>query len=284
MSGAIEVGPGGVAVAADVGPFSFSAGPGGIAAAGTFGPLAFAAGPGGISASASIGPFTIATDPGGLSLSAAQRFSTAKIPETQLALYTLTIRYPGAGLAPYVTYTFPISPSSLRKSPSAMAAIYDTAGPSQMRGVQRTVDAWGMSPPNFVLEGTTGWDRHQTDGLALTGLQSIQKLQAIFNLYAELNQAQMAANNPYLYTLEFYDYFNEDFWQVEPIGEQEIRQSERAPKLQYYRLRFAGIRPVAAPPPDIFIADPILGLFAASASVAAQVTLGDINLTLAAYS
>lgn len=230
-----------------------------------------------------IGPFTIVTDPGSLPLLAVQRFSTAKIPDTQLALYTLTIRYPGASLAPYITYTFPISPSSLRKSPTAMSAIYDTAGSPQMRGVQRNVDVWGMSPPNYVLEGTTGWDRHQTDGLALTGLQSIQKLQALFNLYAELNQAQMAANNPNLYTLEFYDYFNEEFWQVEPIGEQEIRQSERAPKLQYYRLRFAGIRPVSAPPPDTLVADPVLGLFTASASVAAQVTLGGIDLTLGAY-
>src|SRR5258708_13432077 len=60
--------------------------------------------------------------------------------------------------------------------------------------------------------------------------------------------------------------------QVEPIGEQEIRQSERAPKLQYYRLRFAGIRPVAAPPLDAGV-DPVLGLFLASAAIAAQATL-----------
>jgi hypothetical protein len=174
---------------------------------------------------------------GTLSNLLSQSFSTVKVPNTRLALYTLSIRSPGHSSLSFFTYTFPISPGALRKAPTAMSAIYDTSGPVLKNGVKRDVDSFGLTPPMYTLEGTTGWDRHQTDGLIFTGLQSIQQLQYLISLYAQLNQAQKQANNPSLYTMEFYDYFNQEFWQVEPMGEMEISQSERAPTLQYYRCR-----------------------------------------------
>jgi hypothetical protein len=212
-----------------------------------------------------------------------QSFSTVKVPNTQLALYTLSIRSPGYSLLSFFTYTFPISPGSLRKAPTAMSALYDTSGPVLTNGVTRNIDSFGLAPPIYTLEGTTGWDRHATDGLIFTGLQSIQQLQYLISLYAQLNQQQKQANNPSLYTLEFYDYFNQEFWQVEPIGEMEIRQSERAPTLQYYRLRFAAVQQVSAPLISDVFADPILQLFAAASSAAASAVQTGISNILGLY-
>jgi hypothetical protein len=212
-----------------------------------------------------------------------QNFSTVKVPNLRLALYTLSIRSPGFSLLSFFTYTFPISPSALQKSPTAMSSIYDTSGPPSTQGVTRSVDSYGMAPPTYTLEGTTGWDRHQTDGLIFTGLQSIQQIQYLMSLYAALNQKQKQANNPSLYSLEFYDYFNQEFWQVEPIGPQEIRQSDRAPTLQYYRFRFAAIAPVSAPLISDIFADPIQQLFAAGANAASRGVQSITNSILGIY-
>lgn len=199
-----------------------------------------------------------------------QGFSTVKVPNLRLALYTLSIRSPGFSLLSFFTYTFPISPTSIRKSYSAMSTMYDTSGPPSTQGVTRSFDDFGNCPVMYSIEGTTGWDRHQTDGFIFTGLQSIQQIQSLLTLYAQLNQVQKQANNPQMYSLEFYDYFNGEFWQVQPIGEQEIRQSERAPLLQYYRFQLAGIKPVSAPLISDIFADPVAQLFVAGASAAAR--------------
>lgn len=212
-----------------------------------------------------------------------QNFSTIKVPNLRLALYTLSIRSPGFSLLSFFTYTFPISPSAINKSFTAMSSIYDTAGPPSTKGVTRTIDSYGASPVVYSIEGTTGWDRHQTDGYIFTGLQSIQQIQYLLSLYASLNQQQKQANNPSLYTLEFYDYFNQEYWQVEPIGEQEIRQSDRAPTLQYYRFRLAGIQQVSAPLISDIFADQVQQLFIAGASAAASSVQGAITNILSTY-
>jgi hypothetical protein len=212
-----------------------------------------------------------------------QNFSTVKVPNLRLALYTLSIRSPGFSLLSFFTYTFPISPSAINKSFAAMSSIYDTAGPASTKGVTRSIDSYGASPVNYTIEGTTGWDRHQTDGYIFTGLQSIQQIQYLLSLYAALNQQQKAANNPSLYTLEFYDYFNQEYWQVEPVGEQEIRQSERAPTLQYYRFRLAGIQQVSAPLISDIFADQVQQLFIAGASAAARGVQSAISNILGVY-
>lgn len=220
---------------------------------------------------------------GALTSLLSQNFSTIKGPNLRLALYTLSIRSPGFSALSFFTYTFPLSPNSIRKSFPAMSAMYDTAGSPLTSGVRRNFDDFGIAPVMYSIEGTTGVDRHSTDGYLFTGLQSIQQLQFILNTYAALNQQQKLANNPALYTLEFYDYFNGEYWQVQPIGDQDILQSERAPLLQYYRIRLAGIQPVSAPLISDIFADPIQQLFAAGAGAAASTVAGAINSVLVSY-
>ena len=209
-------------------------------------------------------------------------FLTIKTPNFRQALYMLSIRAPEPPYLPVDTFIFPISPERIRKAPSAMSAIYDTAGAPISAGVQRQVDSYGIAPPVYEIEGTTGWDRHLTDGFLLTGQQAIQRLQQMLMRYAELNQIQRLNNNPNAYVLEFGDFFNEEFYQVEPIGPIEVRASSRAPLLQYYRIRLAAIQPLSAP-----IATTVLDLMAIAlqgqpASVT-RATIAATSLLLATY-
>ena len=174
-------------------------------------------------------------------------FRTVTVPADQPVLYQLSIRAPGNGASEVATYTFPLSPSALRSSNNALNAYYNTRGPSNQPGspgVVRNIDRYGITPPIFTIEGTTGWDRHNTDGYAYTGLQSIQTLQQFLIYYEQLNQQQIEANNPSLYTLEFYDYFTNQFWCIDPSGEQIVRQSADRPLLTYYRFVWVATVPV----------------------------------------
>lgn len=168
-----------------------------------------------------------------------QSFGTISVTNGRLAVYTLSIRAPGS-LLPYSTYTFPISPASITKRYTAMSNKYDTAGPSTVNGVQRSIDVYGNSPVTYIIEGTTGWKLHATDGYTANGVDSILNLQEMLNLYASQNTAQAAANQP-LYTLEFYDYFTGDYWQVEPMGPQEVRQTKDRPLILFYSFRLEGV-------------------------------------------
>jgi hypothetical protein len=92
-------------------------------------------------------------------------------------------------------------------------------------------------------------------------------LQKFLAHYAQLNQQQLAVGNSTLYALEFYDYFNNNFWQIEPIGPQGIRQSADRTKLSYYRFRWVGIQSIGTP---IFgTLDAIAQTVSSSAAVAA---------------
>jgi len=169
---------------------------------------------------------------------------------TQPALYQLSIRAPGTYgqlISEIATYTFPLTPSQLRSDRAALSSYADTQGPASSQGVTRVMDVFGLAPPVFTIEGTTGYDRHMSDGFILTGLQSMLLLQAFLAQYATLNQTQRAAGNPQLYALEFYDYFGNQFWQVEPVGPQVLRQSSDRPTLVYYRFRWAAVKPAGVP-------------------------------------
>ena len=120
-----------------------------------------------------------------------QIFRTQPVPATLPAFYQLSIRAPGGSIAEVATYTFAISPSQLRYEPGGMSRFADvqgTAAQGNPTGVARIMDTYGLSPPMITIEGTTGWDRHQTDGYVFTGVQSIQFLQAFLQRYAALNQ------------------------------------------------------------------------------------------------
>ncbi len=211
-----------------------------------------------------------------------QTFRQVPVPNTRTALYTLSIRYPGALRAPYRVYTFPLSPTALRKTYTAMSTIYDTAGTPTYQGVQRQVDIYGNSPVIYSLEGTTGFNRHSNDAYLFTGLQSIQNLATLLAQYAELNQYQMQAGISTLYTLEFYDYFSNDFWQVEPIGPQGFYQDASQPLWVRYRFMLAGIKRVDAP---VFssLADPIGQLFNAAATPVMTQVQSSVTSLLSTY-
>lgn len=182
-----------------------------------------------------------------LNTSTQQSFRQGMVPNVQQALYALSIRAPGASALPFSTYTFPMSPQSVQKTFTSMSTVYDVPGSAAYNGVVRQVDIFGTSPVTYVLEGSTGWNRHSTDNFLYTGLQSIQTLQALLSEYAQLNQQLIQAGNSILYTLEFYDYFSQEFWQVEPIGPQWINQDASQPLYTKYKFVLAGIQHVSAP-------------------------------------
>lgn len=200
---------------------------------------------------------------------------------TGVALYQLSIRNPSQSYAELSTYTFPLTPTSVRSEPSSLSTIMDTQGPPVQNGVSRVVDTFGLSPPMFIIEGTTGWDRHSADAFALTGLQSMITLRNFLEQYVQLNQVQIQSGNPNLYALEFYDYFTSQFWQVEPVGRQSVIQSVRQPTLSYYRFQWAGVCPVRQPVENEV--DQLAYLLALSVSQSVTNTLQTINDMTLAY-
>lgn len=174
-------------------------------------------------------------------------FRTKSAPASRPALYQLRLCAPVINSVELSTYTFPLTPSSLRYERSPMSSFNDTQAPGILaplvQGVTRQIDSYGLSPPIITIEGTTGWDYHSADGYSLTGLQSIQQLATFLATYADLNQIQRVAGFSYLYTLEFYDYFTSNFWVVEPVPPQIFQQDAQRPLLSYYRFRFAATVP-----------------------------------------
>lgn len=211
-----------------------------------------------------------------------QMFKTLSLPNTQLALYTLVIREPDPPNAPVITYTFPLSPSSITKEMVAMNNFYDVAGTADQGGVQRIVDIYGNSPVLFLIRGTTGWQYHATDGFAMSGLESIASIQDALFQFAELNKTRMENNNPTLYIMEFYDYFSQTFWQVVPIGKQVIDQDERRPLLFYYTFRLAGIKALDSAPAQE-TDDPVLNALSVSQPQAISALASSLAITLTGY-
>ena len=211
-----------------------------------------------------------------------QIFRTGTVANLSPCFYQLSIRQPGGFFSEFATYTFPLSPSALRTERNALSSYVDTQGPALTQGVTRVVDTYGLSPPIFTIEGTTGWDTHLTDGNFLPGMQSMQLLQAFLQRYASLNQGQRAAGNSDMYQLEFYDYFMSQFWVVEPVGPQIMRQDNARPLLSFYRFRWAAVKPVGLP--LLGEADALLQVFGTPASRAVVNAASTVTAIIAAYS
>jgi hypothetical protein len=205
-------------------------------------------------------------------------FSNITIPNNiRPCLYQLSIRSPGPHSAEYATYTFPLSPALLQADVNTLAMMADLKGPALTGGVTRNVDHYGIAPPVFRIEGTTGWDSHVTDGYILPGLQSLNLLQTFLVEYQVLNQQQLAQGNPQLYTLEFYDFFTPQFWQIEPIGPQGVRYANDKPLLGFYKFRWLAIAPVGAPTlGEIDAMAQVLNQPVAVAALGAASTLGAV--------
>jgi hypothetical protein len=172
-----------------------------------------------------------------------QQFRTKSVANDGKCLYQIRLCAPVISALEIHTYTFPLSPSSLRFERSSMSSYVDVQGSLVNQGVKRVVDVYGLAPPIITIEGTTGWDTHLMDGDDTTGLDSIKQLATFLATYAELNQVQRLAGIPFLFTLEFYDYFTNNFWVIEPIGPQIFQQDSARPLLSYYRFRWAAIHP-----------------------------------------
>lgn len=201
-----------------------------------------------------------------------QTFRTIPLPNFNPALYSLSIR--GTYGALIGGFTFPLSPTALRKEHVAMANMYDVAGSAATGGVDRVFDSYGVSPVIFTIEGTTGWQRHSTDGYNNTGLQAIAALEQFFFTYAQLNAAAVQNNQP-IYTMEFYDYFRGDFWQVEPWGPQGVRMTSQRPILVYYLYRLAGIRDLTNPIAAVY--DQVASVLSGATTPSANLPGGVIN-------
>ena len=195
----------------------------------------------------------------------AQTYRNQQVPNMQQAIYRLSIHNPNKARTALATYTFPLSPSSIRSTETSMATFYDTPGTAAQYGVARLIDQYGMAPLIFDIEGTTGWQKHLTDGFKYTGLESIQTVQSMLLRFANLNADKMAAQSPNLYTMEFYDYFSSVFYEVVPIGPQQIWQDKQRPVLSYYKFHLVGIKSIAhALEPANSTSDPIAAAFGAA--------------------
>lgn len=195
----------------------------------------------------------------------AQTYRNQQVPNMQQAIYRLSIHNPNKARTALATYTFPLSPSSIRRTETSMATFYDTPGTAAQYGVARLIDQYGMAPLIFDIEGTTGWQKHLTDGFKYTGLESIQTVQSMLLRFANLNADKMAAQSPNLYTMEFYDYFSSVFYEVVPIGPQQIWQDKQRPVLSYYKFHLVGIKSIAhALEPANSTSDPIAAAFGAA--------------------
>lgn len=213
-----------------------------------------------------------------------QSFRNFPVPNFQPAVYALSIRSPGAALLDYATFTFALSPQALRTEYPALTNHYLVQDDPQTGspGVAVKADNYGTGPPLIIIEGTTGWQRHGSTGYLSTGLQDIQNLKAFLAEFDTLNQEQMAAGDPDLYALEFYDYFSNEFWQVVPEGPQLIWQTRERPLLHYYRLRLQAMRPVGAP--LLGLLDALLQTFATPATAAVVNASIGVGSFLASYS
>lgn len=210
-------------------------------------------------------------------------FRPIPVPTDLPVLYQLSIRAPGAATSEFATYTFPLSPSMVRYAPSSLSAFRDTQGPPSTQGVTRVLDRYGQSPPMVSIEGTTGWDRHSLDGYLLTGLQSSQLLVAFLAQYQKLNAVQVQSGNAQLYSLEWFDYFRNQFWIVEPIGPQTTWQDANRPLLVNYRLLFAAAAPVGTVDVLLHGVDALANVLATPAQQAALTAAQTLGAIAVAY-
>lgn len=210
-------------------------------------------------------------------------FRPIPVPANQPVVYQLSIRAPGSLFSEFATYTFPLSPSAVRYDRPTLSTYVDTRGPASSQGVTRVMDAYGQAPPSILIEGTTGWDRHALDGYVLTGLQSVQLLQQFLSRYSALNAQQAEAGQPDMYTLEWYDYFQNQFWSVEPVGPQTVWQDAQRPLLTNYRLYLCATAPVGLVNALLHGVDALASVFATPAQQAGLMAAQTLGAVATAY-
>ncbi len=155
---------------------------------------------------------------------------------------------------PVTQYFFPISPTGLTKTVPVLNEPYAIRGSHTTGGVQYDVDIYGQSPPIFSINGTTGWQYHSTDGNKYTGLASFHQLQKFFQEYHFL---VLQASSQIRYTIEFYDYFNNEFWEVIPIDKLIFQFTEAEPLFGKYGITLLATKEVKTPISKIVLKNPV---------------------------
>ena len=177
-------------------------------------------------------------------------------------------------------YIFPISPVGLRKSYDHLNTPYNMAGsPTNMNspGVEREMDMFGQAPPVWVVEGTTGWQYHSNDGMQTTGIDSFHNLQTILAQYNYFIQNQAQVQSKVQYELEFYDYFNQEYWVVVPSGQQLFEMDAARPLVGNYRINLLGMRPIKHPPKPVLLKSDLGQRLTSTVANAANSVLGLAN-------
>lgn len=201
---------------------------------------------------------------------------------TPFSLYALALRAP---TPPYVLlfyYIFPLSPQMITREVGALGNYYDVAGSPSNFGVNRIVDVYGQSPPIYNIRGTTGVKFHSRDGYQWSGLESAQILEGMIAQYFSFNSAQAQAGAANLYRLEFYDFYQYEFWEVVPLGPQGISQSSARPQLIYYNFRFVATTSLEQPIAQLL--DPILQNLEQPIAQAYNSMSSDVTSFLGSYS
>lgn len=151
-----------------------------------------------------------------------------------------------------MSFTFPVSPMNLNKAFVDLNTVYTVKGPtnSTQINVQRIIDEYGITPVIYTVSGTTGWKYHSNDGYSLTGFQAFHALEAILQQYEQYRQLYIKTNykaQNLNVILELYDYFNNEFWEIVPVGPQEFSMNASQPLLSFYNLKFIGIKSLKSP-------------------------------------
>lgn len=161
------------------------------------------------------------------------------VPNTDSATYMLTIEAETQkSNGPHLQYIFPISPSQITSNQHSYNTYYDIPSSVNKGGVHRLIDEYGIAPPVFTIQGTTGWNKLPSSHYTIGGLQAFRDLEDFIKTYNSLN---IVANRTQIpgFKLAFLDFWYHDYWYVTPMGPIRRRQSERQPLLVNYELDFA---------------------------------------------
>lgn len=175
-----------------------------------------------------------------------QTFRNIPIPNFRPCIYGMAIRN-GQSKAITDTFIFPLSPESVRTEYNALTNVFDVSGNASTYGVTRIVDQYGNTPPIITIEGTTGWQYHGQDGYHQSGLDAIQNLEDMLNQYAQGVATEVRNGATNLDTMEFYDFFRSQYWEIIPMGRYGVRQDRNRPLIANYFFRFAATRALNGP-------------------------------------
>jgi len=213
-----------------------------------------------------------------------QKFRNTPVINRLSNLFSLQLvrtNTPGhAKLSAFLKYFFPISPTGLVKTSPVLNRPFTVQGSPSKGGAQYYMDIYGQAPPIWKITGTTGWQYHLTDGNKVTGVQSLQNLQAFFKLFHLLSLNQTSSTTTYI--IELYNYAENEFWEVVPVDKMIFSYDEKEPLFGKYDITLQSIRKVADPPHPLALLHPgrqaLASILQGAASTATNLASNVLNL------